>query len=266
MDFLFEIFGPDYRASLLIIFNLILIESLLSVDNAAVLATMVMDLPPHQRGKALRYGILGAYFFRGLSLVFVSVLLQLIFLKLLGGLYLLWLAYKYFYTKATPKTQDDLLNKRENRIYKATIGKLGVFWSTVVLIEFMDLSFSIDNVFAAVAFTNNIYLICMGVFIGILAMRFAAQGFVKLMSRFPFLESLAFIVISLLGLKLVSSYACEFFKDERFCMFLNGHHADLLFSVLTASVFILPVLTSLAFNFPKRAFSSRHAEAKVFEP
>ncbi len=256
MEFIHEIIGPDYRAALIIVFNLILIESLLSVDNAAVLATMVMDLPQHQRGKALRYGILGAYFFRGLSLVFVSVLLELVFLKLLGGLYLLWLAWKYFYTKSTPKEQDDLLQKRENRIYKATIGKLGLFWSTVVLIEFMDLSFSIDNVFAAVAFTDNIFLICLGVFIGILAMRFAAQGFVKLMSRFPFLESLAFIVIFILGMKLVSSYVCEFFHDTRFCEFLNGHFADLVFSILTTGVFILPVLSSLAFNFPKRANSA----------
>lgn len=255
MEFIQEIIGHDYRAALIIVFNLILIESLLSVDNAAVLATMVMDLPPHQRGKALRYGILGAYFFRGLSLVFVSVLLELIFLKLLGGLYLLWLSWKYFYTKSTPKEQDDLLQKRENRIYKATIGKLGLFWSTVVLIEFMDLSFSIDNVFAAVAFTDNIYLICLGVFIGILAMRFAAQGFVKLMSKFPFLESLAFIVIFILGIKLVGSYACEFFHDTRFCEFLNGHFADLVFSILTTGVFVLPVLSSLAFNFPRRANS-----------
>jgi predicted tellurium resistance membrane protein TerC len=50
-------------ASLAIIGNLIIIESLLSVDNAAVLATMVMDLPEKQRDKALKYGIWGAYIF-----------------------------------------------------------------------------------------------------------------------------------------------------------------------------------------------------------
>jgi len=55
-------------ASLLVIGNLIVIESLLSVDNAAVLATMVMDLPVKQRAAALKYGIIGAYLFRGLCL------------------------------------------------------------------------------------------------------------------------------------------------------------------------------------------------------
>ncbi len=258
MEFLNVFTEIGLETSLLIIFNLILIESLLSVDNAAVLATMVRDLPEHQRGKALKYGIIGAYFFRGLSLVFVSVLLKISFLKLLGGLYLLWLTVDYFYTKSTPKTEDDLLKKSENYLYKVTLGRLGKFWATVVLVEFMDLSFSIDNVFAAVALVEqvpqpyNFYLVCIGVFIGILAMRYAAQGFVTLMNKFPFLESLAFVVIGILGVKLAASYGCEFFSDTIFCHILNGHNADLIISVFTTSVFVVPVLTSLAFNFPKR--------------
>ena len=67
--------------SLAIIGNLILIESLLSVDNAAVLATMVMDLPEDERNRALRYGIWGAYFFRGLAMLFAAVLITIWWLK-----------------------------------------------------------------------------------------------------------------------------------------------------------------------------------------
>ena len=74
--------------SLAIVGNLIIIESLLSVDNAAVLATMVMDLPEKQREKALKWGIWGAYIFRGLALLFASFLIQFWYLKPLGGLYL----------------------------------------------------------------------------------------------------------------------------------------------------------------------------------
>ena len=70
MDFLHTVLGDDIQASLLIILNLIVIESLLSVDNAAVLATMVMDLPKDQRDKALKYGIIGAYVFRGICFYF----------------------------------------------------------------------------------------------------------------------------------------------------------------------------------------------------
>ena len=86
-EILHAIFGNDIKASLLVIFNLVVIESLLSVDNAAVLATMVMDLPKSQRKKALRYGILGAYVFRGLCLLFAAMLIKVWWLKPLGGLY-----------------------------------------------------------------------------------------------------------------------------------------------------------------------------------
>lgn len=76
MDFLHTLLGPDIKAGLLIILNLIVIESLLSVDNAAVLATMVIDLPKHQRARALRYGIIGAYVLRGVCLFLASWLVK----------------------------------------------------------------------------------------------------------------------------------------------------------------------------------------------
>ena len=97
-------------ASLAIIGNLIIIESLLSVDNAAVLATMVMDLPEEERKKALKFGIWGAYFFRGLAMIFASILIKIWWLKPLGGLYLLYLV-RYcllkinFYLKTFPYRQ-----------------------------------------------------------------------------------------------------------------------------------------------------------------
>ena len=86
-------------ASLAIIGNLIIIESLLSVDNAAVLATMVMDLPQKERDKALKYGIWGAYIFRGLAMIFAAFLLGFWWLKPLGGMYLLWLVVDQFKSK-----------------------------------------------------------------------------------------------------------------------------------------------------------------------
>ena len=114
MELIHHILGDDINAALLIILNLILIESLLSVDNAAVLATMVMDLPPEQRSKALRYGIIGAYVFRGICLLLAAFLVQIWWLKPLGGLYLLYMAYDYFRTKKTPDPGDDTLNKESH--------------------------------------------------------------------------------------------------------------------------------------------------------
>jgi YkoY family integral membrane protein len=257
MELFQSLLGPDLQAASLIILNLILIESLLSVDNAAVLATMVMDLPPHQRNKALKYGILGAYVFRGLCLVLASWLIKIWWLKPLGGIYLLWLALDYFRREKTPTEEDDLLEKEHNWLYKSTLGLLGPFWATVALVELMDLAFSLDNVFAAVALADNVpepqklYIVLTGVFIGILAMRFVAQSFVKLMEKYPFLETAAFVVIGILGIKLLSSVVSHLYPDSFPGQVLEKESTDLVVSLLTLSVFILPVITNRLLGFPK---------------
>lgn len=239
-------------SSLAIIGNLIIIESLLSVDNAAVLATMVMDLPKEQRQRALRYGIFGAYFFRGVCLLFATFLIQIWWLKPLGGLYLLYLVFDYFKGKSTPKKSDDLLNKEQNWLYRITKGWFNQFWATVFLVEVMDLAFSIDNVFAVVAFSDNLVLIWVGVFIGILAMRFVAQWFVKLMGKFPFLEPAAFLVIGVLGLKLMLSLFEHYFPESDISRFLSSHEADWGISIITILIFLVPIFTSSLFNFPRK--------------
>ncbi len=253
MDF----FSADLQTSLLIILNLVVIESLLSVDNAAVLATMVMDLPENQRSRALKYGIFGAYFFRGICLIFAAWLVKLWWLKPLGGAYLLILCIKYFLSKSTPQTDDDVLDKSSSKAYQFVLRLMGgQFWATVIFVELMDLAFSLDNVLAAVAFTNDIRLIIIGVFIGILSMRFVAQFFVVLLEKFPFLESVAFIVIGILGLKLIVSI--DLFADNSLIAFLNSHYGDVLVSFITVLVFVLPIVSSLLINFPenKRKLSS----------
>ncbi|MCX6317523.1 MAG: TerC family protein [Bacteroidetes bacterium] len=255
--------------SLLVISNLIIIESLLSVDNAAVLATMVMDLPKEQRNKALKYGIIGAYVFRGLALVFAAFLVQFWYLKPIGGLYLLYLVWDWWKGKQTEDKEDDFIDKKGNWLYRITVGSLGNFWATVALVELMDMAFSIDNVFAAVAFSKNILIIWIGVFIGILAMRFVAQSFVKLMEKYPFLETCAFIVIAILGLKLLLSVYTHYYPCSDFSIFMEGNHGclqannlpvpeghamvwgDLITSFITVGVFFLPILYFKVFKKPK---------------
>jgi YkoY family integral membrane protein len=239
--------------SLVIIGNLIILESLLSVDNAAVLATMVMDLKPLDRKKALRYGILGAYVFRGAAMIFASFLIKIWWLKPVGGLYLLYLVWDWWKGRQTENPGDDFVDKNGNWLYKATVGSLGTFWATVAVVELMDMAFSMDNVFAAVAFTPNIILVCTGVFIGILAMRFIAQWFVQLMERYLFLETCAFIVIAVLGVKLVLSLYEHFLPQSPLSVFLGSRTADIATSILTVVIFFVPILTSLLFNFPKKA-------------
>jgi len=256
MDILHTLLGEDIKAGLLIILNLIVIESLLSVDNAAVLATMVIDLPKQQRARALRYGIIGAYVLRGVCLFLAAWLVTIWWLKPLGGLYLLYLAFDYFKGKLSKKSEssaeEESVDKNKNWLYKSTVGLIGTFWATVALVELMDLAFSIDNVFAAVAFTDHVFLIYTGVFIGILAMRFVAQAFVKLMEKFTFLETVAFIVIGVLGIKLTASLFEHFAPESPAAVFMKSEAADIAVSVFTVAAFLIPVLTSLLFNFPKK--------------
>ena len=241
--------------SLAIVGNLIIIESLLSVDNAAVLATMVMDLPAKQRDKALKYGIWGAYIFRGLAMIFVAVLIKIWWLKPIGGLYLLFLVYQWWKSKQS-ESEEEVVVKEDKWFYKVIVGSIGTFWATVCLVEIMDMAFSIDNVFAAVAFTPNIILVCIGVFIGILAMRFIAQWFVRLMEKYSFLETSAFIVIAILGVKLSLSIIEHFYPESSFSRFLGSHSADIGISVLTVAIFFIPILTSIFFNFPAKSIKN----------
>ena len=208
----------------LIFLNIMILEIVLSIDNAAVLAAMVKELPKDQQKKALTYGIAGAYLFRGLALLFASVLIKLVWLKVAGGLYLMYLAYKALSSKVETEGSSKMTIK---------IPFLSALWSTIVAIEMMDLVFSIDNVFAAVAFTPNLWLICGGVFIGILAMRFATTKFVKVLEKNPILERVAYWVIGALGLKLVSSY---WLHD------LNTEAIDVVFSILTLLAFVVPLI------------------------
>jgi len=208
----------------LIFLNIVILEIVLSIDNAAVLAAMVKELPKDQQKKALTYGIAGAYLFRGLALLFASVLIKLVWLKVAGGLYLMYLAYNALSTNVEQGGESKMTIK---------IPFLSALWSTIVAIEMMDLVFSIDNVFAAVAFTPNLWLICGGVFIGILAMRFATTKFVKVLEKNPILERVAYWVIGALGLKLVSSY---WLHD------LNTEAIDAVFSILTLLAFVVPLI------------------------
>ena len=64
---------------------LVLLEGLLSADNALVLAILVLGLPKHEQRKALRYGIVGAFAFRALATIFAAFMIQLSWVKLVGA-------------------------------------------------------------------------------------------------------------------------------------------------------------------------------------
>jgi YkoY family integral membrane protein len=188
----------------------------------------LQHLPKPQQNKALTYGIVGAYVFRGLALLFASLLIKITWLKLVGGLYLIYLA-----VKAIIKSDG------EDNLLDIKIPFLNVFWSTVVSVEILDLIFSIDNVFAVVAFTPNVWLIWLGVFVGILAMRFAATKFIKLLESYPVLEKTAYYVIGVLGIRLALSFFYPATSTEMI---------DIVFSICTLLAFAVPIIWKKIFK------------------
>jgi YkoY family integral membrane protein len=245
--------------NILIILNLVVLESLLSIDNAAVLAVMVKDLPGNDSNKALKYGMIGAYVFRGLCLLLAAWLVGIWWLAGLGGLYLMYLSYGHF-TKAND-TIEEASDTKDSKIFQwaSKIG-LNKFWATVVLVEIMDLAFSIDNVFAAVALSSNIWIICAGVFIGIAAMRFVSGVFLKLMRKYPTLENSAFVVIALLGIKLVLGSVAKGISWTWMINIFDHHATDLIFSSLMMLIFFIPLL-----KHKKKGFSQEDAHALIEE-
>lgn len=186
---------PELLEALPIILSLIIIEGLLSVDNALAIAAMASELPAKQKKLALKLGILGAYGFRALALVFVSWIIANPWIKTLGAAYLIYLMCAH------------LTHEENSKAESGKVKKAGL-WMTVFSIELMDLSLSVDNVVAAVALSSKLWVVCTGVFIGILALRFLAGACIGLIEKYPILASTAFLLVGYVGmLLLVEIYA-----------------------------------------------------------
>jgi YkoY family integral membrane protein len=179
---------------------LVLLEGLLSADNALVLAILVLGLPRHQQQKALRYGILGAFFFRILATLLAIHLLALTWVKLLGALYLMYLAYQHFFGGHG--------GTEERRTIKPAVPWLGLsaFWATVVKVELTDIVFAVDSILVAVAMSNKTWVIISGGILGIITMRMVIGQLLTIVRRYPALVDGAFIIIAWVGLKLFIEY------------------------------------------------------------
>src|SRR5262245_29149639 len=140
---------------------LVLLEGLLSADNALVLAILVLGLPKTQQRQALRYGILGAFFFRIVAILLAVHLIKVGFVKLIGAAYLLWLSYNHFFGR-----RGEGESRRTIRPATAWMG-LSPFWSTVVKVELTDLVFAVDSILVAVAMSRKEWVIISGGILGI---------------------------------------------------------------------------------------------------
>ena len=199
--------AADLPLILLTIAWLVLLEGLLSADNALVLAVMVRHLPKSKQILALRYGIWGAFGFRAIAIVGASYLLNYWQLKAIGGLYLLYLAVSHF-----------IFGDADGDGSRGGKDHSGVgFWMTVVKVELADIAFSIDSILAAVAMTEGLPArlqqnrpLCIGILyiggvLGIIMMRLIAGVFLILLERFKGLAIAAYGLVGWIGLKLLGS-------------------------------------------------------------
>jgi YkoY family integral membrane protein len=178
---------------------LVLLEGLLSADNALVLAILVLGLPRSEQRQALRYGIIGAFVFRILATLLAIHLLALTWVKLVGALYLIYLSYQHFFGHASAE---------QRRAIKPATPWLGLsaFWATVVKVELTDIVFAVDSILVAVAMSNKTWVIISGGILGIITMRLVIGQLLTLVRRYPALVDGAFIIIAWVGLKLLIEY------------------------------------------------------------
>src|SRR5829696_5765740 len=206
----------EYWPIFIIVLQLIFLEGILSIDNAAVIGALVSPLPDdkhvewpkalqrfgellhpmlgNQRMAALRVGLLGAYVGRGAMLFLTSFLIHNSWIKLIGAAYLIHLAFDNLEDMTGGGSEED---GDVNPI------KVQSFWATVLTVETMDLIFSIDNVVAAVSLSDKIWVVMLGVGIGILTMRFAAGIFSYAVTREPILKQAAYVLVLNIGVELI---------------------------------------------------------------
>ena len=203
-----DIAGWDILTLVMTVLWLIVLEGLLSADNALVLAVLVRHLPKDQQRRALRYGIIGAFGFRLIAILLSAFLLKFWIFELVGGGYLIYLAARHFLSHSEGEGEGVHSKQRG-------------FWATVVSVELADIAFSIDSILAAVALSRGlpvhlqdipdpvfgwelwIWVVFLGGVLGIVTMRFVAGYFILLLEKFPALASGAYLLVAWIGFKLI---------------------------------------------------------------
>src|SRR4051812_40418571 len=179
---------------------LIVLEGLLSADNALVVAVMILGLPRDQQKSALRYGLVGAFVFRTIATLLAVYLIRIAWIKLLGGLYLLYLTYQHFFLSG------DAEQRSKPRPAKPWLG-LPALWATILKVELVNIAFSVDSILVAVAISSKKWVVLTGGLLGIVAMRVVISQLLSIVRRYPTLVDGAFVIIALVGAKLLTEYA-----------------------------------------------------------
>lgn len=194
------------REALPVIVSLIVIEGLLSVDNALAIAAMASHLDEKRRKVAMNIGYLGAYGFRVIALLVAAWIIHNMWIKFAGALYLVWLMCAHFASlqKEAEEEEGDAINVHHR-----------TFAGTITMIALMDLSLSVDNVVAAIALSpDRLWPVYVGVTIGIVSLRLIAGYAVTMIEKYPVLEHTAFLLIGYVGLMLLAELGLHMHFDK----------------------------------------------------
>lgn len=200
MDLTF--FGYTIGASeLSAFFQVIMIDVILSGDNAIVIGMAVAGLPPQQRNKIIIYGILAATVLR---IMFASVavqLLQIIGLTLAGGILLLWVAWKMWRElRAQAKAAKEGADGNGEVAKPAPKSQR----EAVMQIIMADLSMSLDNVLAvAGAAREHPYILGFGLVLSIALMAAASKAIARLLDRYHWIAYIGLAIIAYVALKMI---------------------------------------------------------------
>jgi YkoY family integral membrane protein len=182
---------------------LIILEGLLSADNALVLAIMAKHLPEKQRKKAINIGLLMAFIFRIGAIFIISFLYNVWQVQAIGAAYLIFIAVRHLF-----KRKDEEKEKK-GKSYRMTVAQIAL----------ADIAFAVDSILAAVALVVDLpdtamgdiggmdgakfIVIVIGAIAGLIVIRFAAGFFVKLLTKRPSLEKAAMLLVGWVGVKLL---------------------------------------------------------------
>ncbi|NCJ07282.1 DUF475 domain-containing protein [Synechococcales cyanobacterium C] len=177
--------------TLLLLLILIGLETVLSADNAIALASLVQGLDDVKLERlALNWGLVAAFVMR-MGLIFGATwVIRFWQFELLGALYLLWLALDYFVLS------DDEDNHSHGRHFTS-------IWQAIPLIAITDLAFSLDSVTTAIALSDERWLIITGGVIGIIALRFLAELFIRWLQEFVYLQDAGYVTVTFVGFRLL---------------------------------------------------------------
>lgn len=175
----------------LLLLALVVLEAVLSADNAIALAAIATGLESGKlQRSALNLGLVIAYLFRITLILTATWVIRFWQFELIGAAYLLWLVFDYFTSEENEKHQHHSLRFKS-------------LWQAVPLIAVTDLAFSLDSVTAAIALADDIWLVLLGGAIGVLTLRFLAELFIRWLKEFTYLEDAGFVTVGLVGLRLL---------------------------------------------------------------